>query len=112
MTTKSVTDLKLTEEFIEKISDSPEQAEAVKNVLGITKENERLIEAYTPERPTVHLAMDTYDRVEMAQRAVDRYTEWVESYPDEEPVPLAERQRVLLKAKKTLERAVKNNVGI
>lgn len=111
MSTLSANDLKLTEEFIEKMSDSPEQAEAVKKVLGVTDRAEMVANEYTPDRPT-YIHESTIDHIGRADEVIEFYQDWVDSYPDDDPTPLEERQRVLDKAKKNKIRLEKINVGI
>lgn len=111
MSTLSGNDLKLTEQFIEKMSDSPEQAEAVKKVLGFSERAEQVAREYTPDQP-VYIHKSTIDHLGRADEVIEFYQNWVESFPDDDPTPLEERQRVLDKAKKNKIRLENINVGI
>ena len=111
MSTLSGNDLKLTEEFIEKMSDSPEQAEAVKKVLGFSEKAEQVTKEYTPDLP-VYVHKSTIDHLGRANEVIEHYQKWVDSYPDDDPTPLGERQRVLEKAIKNKTRLENIDVGI
>lgn len=111
MSTPSGNDLRLTEEFIEKISDSPEQAEAVKKVLGFSEKVELVSREYTPDVP-VYVHRSTIDHLGRADEVIAHYQAWVDSYPDDDPTSLEERQRVLDKAKKNKTRLENIDVGI
>lgn len=102
------TDLNLTEAFIDKFADTPEQAESVKKVLGVTTEVERLAEAYTPYPPLPEPPrMSDADVIAHAEQTIERFTTWVASFPDDDPTPLPERERCLLLAKRDLARLKK-----
>lgn len=96
-------DLTLTEQFIDAMAESPEQAEAVKRTLGLARLAAAAAQAWVPERPPV-VVEDSFDEVALAREAVDRYRAWVDSYPDDEPVSLPNRLRALRLAKQSLRR--------
>lgn len=98
-----VQDLDLVEQMLGRIA-SPEEADAARRVLGLDREADRLAAAYWPAHPPhVSVGLD-FDHLAVAHAAVDRYTAWVASYPDDDPTPMATRERTLRLARRDLER--------
>lgn len=77
---------------------------AVKRVLGVDKLDRVAAEAFTPERPPVPDMRQAFDHVARTEETIARYQVWVDSYPDDDPTPLLERQRVLRRAQLDLQR--------
>lgn len=106
------TDLNLTEAFIDKFADTPEQAEAVKKVLGVNSEVEKLADSYTPYLPFPEVPrMSDADVLAHAEQAIEQFTEWVASFPDDDPTPLKERERCLVLARRDLARLEARNAN-
>lgn len=99
-----VSDVDIVERVIDRLAESKDEADAMRRVLGIEAEAEQLALAYAPEPPLPSVFEPRVDHVEHARRTVARYAERVESYPDDDPTPLAERERALALARLDLKR--------
>jgi len=87
-----------------RLCESEDEIAAVKRVLGVEAEEQRVMNAFTPEPPPPPEFKPQINHLERAHAAIARYTAWVDSYPDDDPTPLRERQRVLHLAHLDLER--------
>ena len=96
-------DVGLVERMLERIA-TPEEAEAARRVLGMDRETDRLNQAYTPASPPPAPVGSNVDHLAVARDALDRYQAWVDSYPDDDPTPLAKRERTLRIAIKAVQR--------
>ena len=89
-----VQDVDRVEAVIDRICD-PDEAEAMRRVLGVQAEADRLTLAHSPEPPPVPVFQPQIDHLAHAQKAVARYQAWVDSHPDDDPTPLRTRERTL-----------------
>ena len=87
-----------------RLGESDDEIAAVKRVLGVEAEEQRVTNAFTPEPPPLPEFKPQINHLERAHAAIARYTAWVESHPDDDPTPLRERQRVLHLAHLDLQR--------
>ena len=97
-------DLDTIDQVLCRMCHTDEEIAAVKRVLGIEVEENRVTDAFTPARPPVPEFRPRVNHLERAHAAVARYTTWVDSYPDDDPTPLLERERVLKNARLDLQR--------
>lgn len=97
-------DLDMVDGLLKRVCASDEETQAVKRVLGVDTEEHRVALAFSPEPPPVPEFVPQIDHLEHARGAVGRYEAWVDSYPDDDPVPLRERQRTLRLARQDLRR--------
>ena len=105
--TERADDLDIVHEVLCRLCESEDEIAAVKRVLGVEVQEKRVAQAFTPEPPPIPEFKPQINHLERAHAAVARYTAWVESYPDDDPTPLRERQRVLHLAHLDLERLEK-----
>ena len=77
---------------------------AVKRALGVDRQEARVTDAFTPEPPPAPEFRPQIDHLERAYAAVARYAAWVDSYPDNDPTSMRERERVLRLAQLDLQR--------
>lgn len=96
-------DVDLVEQVIDRICD-PDEAAAMRRVLGVQAEADRLTLAHSPEPPPVPVFRPQIDHLAHAHKAVARYTAWVDSHPDDDQTPLRTRERTLRLAKLDLAR--------
>lgn len=90
-----VADVDLVEAVIDRVAESDDEAAAMRRVLGVQQEAETLALAYSPEPPLPPVFTPNVDHLAHARATVDRYTAWVEAYPDDDPTPLRVRERTL-----------------
>lgn len=98
-----VRDVDLVEQMLARVA-TPEEAAAARRVLGVEREADSLALAHSPEPPPPPPVGINIDHLDHARSTIARYTAWVDSYPDDDPTPLRERQRVLHLAHLDLER--------
>lgn len=99
-----VQDVDLVEQVIDRIAENQDEAAAMRRVLGVQQEADALALAYSPEPPLPEVFKPQIDHIAHTRYAIDRYTEWVDAYPDDDPTPLRERQRALRLAHLALKR--------
>ena len=97
-------DLGTVEHVLLRTCETDEEVAAVKRVLGVDKQDQRAADAYTPAPPPPPDPRPVFDHAARTREAITRYSEWVDAYPDEDPTPLFERQRVLRIALTNLQR--------
>lgn len=97
-------DLGTVETVLRRSCESDDEVAAVKRVLGVDKQDQRAADAYTPDLPPVPNPRPSFDHTARTREAITRYSAWVEAYPDDDPTPLLERQRVLKIAQRNLQR--------
>lgn len=100
---EEVRDLDLVEQMLGRIA-SPDEAAAARRLLGIEREAARLSSAFAPNRPPLEATPNNFPHLEVARASVERYGEWVESFPDDDPTPLAVRERTLRLARVSVAR--------
>lgn len=88
-------DLDTMHDVLCRLCESEDEIAAVKRVLGVEAEEQRVMNAFTPEPPPIPEFKPQVNHLERAHAAVARYTAWVESYPDDDPTPLTTRERTL-----------------
>lgn len=99
-----VADVDLVEQVIDRVAESSDEAAALRRVLGVQGEADRLAEAYAPEPPLPPVFVPQVDHVAHARATLVRYQAWVDSFPDDDDTPLAVRERTLRLAQRTLVR--------
>lgn len=99
-------DVDLVERVIDRLCD-PDEAAAMRRVLGVQAESDRLALAYSPDPPPVPEHRPNTDHLAHTRATIVRYTAWVDSHPDDDPTPLRERKRTLRIAHLTLRRLEK-----
>lgn len=99
-----VADVDLVEQVIDRVAETGEEAAALRRVLGVQGEADRLAEAYAPEAPLPPVFRPQVDHVAHARATLVRYQAWVDSFPDGDDTPLAVRERTLRLAQRTLAR--------
>lgn len=97
-------DLGMVEQVLLRTCETDDEVAAVKRVLGVDKQEALAAEAYTPERPPVPETRPAFDHLDRTRETIARYQARVDSYPDDDPTPLLERERVLDLAKRNLKR--------
>ena len=97
-------DLGAVDAVLGRLCQTDEERAAIKRVLGVEQQDRAAADAFTPERPPVPDPRDEFDHVARTREAITRYSAWVDSYPDDDPTPLFERQRVLRIALTNLQR--------
>lgn len=97
-------DLNTVDEVLGRLCETDDERAAIKRVLAVEEQEQRITDAFTPERPPRPAFRPQIDFVEHARRAVDRYTAWVDSYPDDDPTTLDKREHVLQLARLDLQR--------
>lgn len=90
-----VSDVDLVERVIARVAESDDEVGALRRVLGVQDEADALAVAYSPELPLPPVFQPQVDHLAHARATVQRYTAWVESYPDDDPTPLRVRERTL-----------------
>lgn len=90
-----VTDVDLVEQVIDRVTETDDEAAAMRRVLGVQQEADALAMAYSPEPPLPPVFQPQVDHLAHARTTIQRYTAWVESYPDDDPTPLRVRERTL-----------------
>lgn len=90
-----VSDVDIVERVIDRLAESRDEADAMRRVLGIEAEAEQLALAYAPEPPLPEVFVPQVDHLAHARATIDRYTAWVDAYPDDDPTPLRVRERTL-----------------
>ena len=93
--TERVADVDVAEQVIDRICDTPDEAAAMRRVLGVQAEADMLTIAPSPEPPPLPVFQPQVDHLAHAREAITRYTAWVDSYPDDDPTPLRVRERTL-----------------
>lgn len=101
---RHVADLDTVDEVLCRLCDTPGEVAAVKRVLGVDAQERRAAQAFTPDRPPPAPVGANVDHLAVARDALDRYQAWVDSYPDDDPTPLAKRERTLRIAIKAVQR--------
>lgn len=95
--TEQARDVDLVEQMLARIA-TPDEAAAARRVLGIQREADRLTLAHSPKRPPLSPVGQNVDHLKVARDALDRYTAWRDSHPDDDPTPLRERERTVRQA--------------
>lgn len=90
-----VADVDLVEQVIDRVAETDDEAAAMRRVLGVQQEADALALAYAPEPPPPEVFQPQVDHLAHTRTAIQRYTAWVESYPDDDPTPLRVRERTL-----------------
>lgn len=90
-----VADVDLVEQVIDRVAETPDEAAAMRRVLGVQQEADALALAYSPEPPLPEVFQPQVDHLSHARATIDRYTAWVAAYPDDDPTPLRVRERTL-----------------
>ena len=90
-----VADVDLVEQVIDRVAETPDEAAAMRRVLGVQQEADALALAYSPEPPLPEVFVPQVDHLAHARTTIQRYTAWVASYPDDDPTPLRVRERTL-----------------
>lgn len=99
-----VADVDLVEQVIDRVTETDGEAAAMRRVLGVQQEADTLAMAYSPEPPLPPVFQPQVDHLAHARTTIQRYTAWVESYPDDDPTPLRVRERTLRLARLDLAR--------
>lgn len=99
-----VADVDLVEQVIDRVTENPDEAAAMRRVLGVQQEADALALAYAPEPPLPPVFQPQVDHLAHARTTIDRYTAWVDAYPDDDPTPLRVRERTLRLAHLDLQR--------
>lgn len=99
-----VQDVDLVEQVIDRVTENQDEAAAMRRVLGVQQEADTLALAYSPEPPLPEVFQPQVDHLAHARTTIQRYTAWVESYPDDDPTPLRVRERTLRLARLDLAR--------
>lgn len=99
-----VADVDLVEQVIDRVTENPDEAAAMRRVLGVQQEADALALAYAPEPPLPPVFQPQVDHLAHARTTIDRYTAWVAAYPDDDPTPLRVRERTLRLAHLDLQR--------
>lgn len=99
-----VHDVDLVEQVIDRVTENHDEAAAMRRVLGVQQESDALALAYSPEPPLPEVFQPRVDHLAHARTTIDRYTAWVEAYPDDDPTPLRVRERTLRLAHLDLQR--------
>lgn len=99
-----VADVDLVEQVIDRVTENPDEAAAMRRVLGVQDEADALALAYAPEPPLPEVFVPQVDHLAHARTTIDRYTAWVASYPDDDPTSLRVRERTLRLAHLDLQR--------
>lgn len=90
-----VADVDLVEQVIGRVTETEDEAAAMRRVLGVQQEADALALAYSPEPPLPPVFQPQVDHLAHAHETITRYTAWVEAYPDDDPTPLRVRERTL-----------------
>lgn len=90
-----VEDVDLVEQVIDRVTETDDEAAAMRRVLGVQQEADTLAMAYSPEPPLPPVFQPQVDHLAHAHETITRYTAWVEAYPDDDPTPLRVRERTL-----------------
>lgn len=86
-------------EFVARVAaDDSDMTVAARDALGVDSLLEAEANAMAPPRPPT----PPFDPMPVAVAAVDRYSAWVDSYPDGDPTPLRARERALVLARKAV----------
>ena len=88
-------DLDTLHDVLCRLCESDDEIAAVKRVLGVEAEEQRVTLAFSPEPPPIPEFKPQINHLERAHAAIARYTAWVDSYPDDDPTPLRVRERTL-----------------
>lgn len=97
-------DLGALDEVLGRLCQTGAERAAIKRVLGIEQQDRAAADAFTPARPPVPDPRDEVDHLAHTREAIARYGAWVASFPDDDPTPLLERERVLDVARRNLRR--------
>lgn len=97
-------DLATVDEVLGRVCHTEDERAALKRVLGVEHQDRAAADAFTPERPPVPDPRDEFDHTARTREAITRYSAWVDAYPDDDPTPLLDRQRVLRIALVNLQR--------
>lgn len=90
-----VADVDLVERVIGRVAESADEEAALRRVLGVQAEADRLAMAYAPESPPGPVFQPHVDHLSHCRSTVSRYQSWVESFPDDDDTPLPVRERTL-----------------
>lgn len=99
-----VADVDLVEQVIARVAESEAETAALRRVLGVQDEADRLAEMYAPEPPLPPVFQPQVDHLAHARATIARYVEWVDSFPDDDVTPLRVRERTLRLARMDLAR--------
>lgn len=97
-------DLGTLDEVLGRLCQTDAERAALKRVLGLEQQDRAAADAFTPERPPAPETSEQCDHLARTREAVARYEARVASYPDDDPTPLLERERVLDLARRNLRR--------
>lgn len=97
-------DLEVVDELLCSLCDTPEQVQSVKRILGVDVQEQQVANAFTPEPPPPPPVGQDIDHLAHGRATVARYQALVDSYPDDDPTPLRERQRYLQLAVRAVQR--------
>lgn len=97
-------DLNTFDGVLGRVCETDDERAAIKRVLGVDVQERAATDAFTPERPPQGETPPPVDHLDRTREAIARYSEWVESHPDDDPTPLLERERVLDLARRNLRR--------
>lgn len=97
-------DLEVVDAVLCRLCDTPEQVESVKRILGVDAQEQQVAQAFAPEPPPPPPVGQDIDHLAHGRATVARYQALVDSYPDDDPIPLRERQRYLHLALRAVQR--------
>lgn len=97
-------DLNLINGVLLRVCVDDDEVAALKRVLGVDKQEVLAADAYVPEPPPVPVAGSQFNHVQRTRDAIAKYSTWVASFPDDDPTPLLERERILRLAQLDLDR--------
>lgn len=97
-------DLIAVDDVLCRICEDEAEVAAFKRVLGVDRQEVVASEAYAPPLPPDPYLGPQFDHVQRTRDAIVKYSEWVDSFPDGDPTPLRERERVLRSARVNLKR--------
>ena len=97
-------DLNAIEAVLSRVCVDEAEVSALKRVLGVDRQEVIAAEAFVPALPPSPDPGSQFDHVQRTRDAIVRYSAWVDSFPDDDPTPLRERERVLRASRVNLRR--------
>lgn len=97
-------DLIAIDDVLCRICEDEAEVAAFKRVLGVDRQEVVASEAYAPPLPPAPDLGPQFDHVQRTRDAIVKYSEWVDSFPDGDPTPLRDRERILRSARVNLKR--------
>lgn len=86
-------DVTLVEQMLDRVA-TPEEAAAARRLLGVDQAARAAALEWAPAMPPPVLFPES-GHLAHARRAAGRFEVWVASFPDDDPTPLADRERAL-----------------